>query len=71
MQPETGAIDWHLYLVYNVVKINAARPCDSCADGYIKGEKNYMFSGHICDVPGIMVGNASDLDALTGVTAIY
>ena len=30
-----------------------------------------MFSGHICDVPGIMVGNASDLDALTGVTAIY
>ena len=30
-----------------------------------------MYSGHICDVPGILVGHASDQDALTGVSAIY
>lgn len=30
-----------------------------------------MYNGHICDVPGVRVGHASDLDALTGVTAIY
>lgn len=30
-----------------------------------------MFDGHICDVPGILVGHSSDTDALTGVTAIY
>ena len=30
-----------------------------------------MYTGHICDVPGVKVGHASDMDALTGVTAIY
>ena len=30
-----------------------------------------MYTGHICDVPGVKVGHASDQDALTGVTAIY
>lgn len=30
-----------------------------------------MYDGHICDVPNIMVGNASDLDALTGASVIY
>ncbi len=30
-----------------------------------------MYSGHICDVPGILVGHATDADALTGVSAIY
>lgn len=30
-----------------------------------------MFSGHICDVPGILIGHSGDMDALTGTTVIY